>query len=312
MQYQNFISKEQIDMEDNKISSNNFKDKKIVIFGEDTLLGKALIHVFQAENINLESPSKEKVDIFNVSSIEHYLEEIKPDYVINTVGYDLIQDAEKHPDEAFRLNKILPYRLSRLLKKKNIFFVNYSTDYVFDGKKDSPYTVEDKPNPTSIYGKSKLEGEKVILESGISNFLIIRTSLLFGPWKNNFVENILELIKKNKKITVINDKVMSPTYTLDLAKYSLLLLKKNAKGIFHLCNSGQASWCELASQVAKMIGSKCKIEPVKSDKRSYTLFPSYSVLDTTKFYKLTHIKPRSWVQALQEYLFVFHSSYFEE
>ena len=113
-------------MED-KISSNNFKDKKIVIFGEDTLLGKALIHVFQAENINLESPSKEKVDIFNVSSIEDYLEEIKPDYVINTVGYDLIQDAEKHPDEAFRLNKILPYRLSRLLKKKNIFFEKFSS-----------------------------------------------------------------------------------------------------------------------------------------------------------------------------------------
>ncbi len=289
----------------------NKPNNKVILFGEDTLIGKALAYTLKQENMEVYLPS-ENLDVFNLSSVEDFINEINPKYVINAVSYELIRDAEKFPERAFKFNKLFPHRLARLLKEKEIFLINYSTDFIFDGKKESPYTVEDKPNPKSVYGKSKLEGEKAILDSGIPNYLIIRTSLLFGPWKHNFVENILKLIKNNKKLFITNDKIASPTYTLDLAKYSLMLIRKEAKGIFHICNSGQASWCELANQTAKMIGSKCIIEPIKSNEKDLYLFPSYSVLDTSKFYQLTHIKPRSWIQALQEYLFAFHSSEFEE
>ncbi len=284
---------------------------RVVVLGENTLIGKALVHALKEERVEVNAPIKDEVNIFELSSLNTYLDDIKPNCLINAFGYELIQDAEKNPDEAFRINRTLPFRLAKLLKEKNIFFITYSTDFVFDGKKDSPYTVEDKPNPKTVYGKSKLEGEKAILNSGISNFLIIRTSLLFGPWQDNFVEDILEMIKDRKKLFMVHDKIASPTYSLDLAKYSISLMKKKAKGIFHLCNSGQASWCELAAQVVNIVGSRCKIEPTTSD-HSLASYPAYSVLDTSKFYQLTRIKPRSWIQALQEYLFYYHSSYFEE
>ncbi|WP_419779988.1 dTDP-4-dehydrorhamnose reductase [Maridesulfovibrio sp.] len=279
--------------------------KKAVILGGRTgLLGQTLTARLEQQEIVTIPLSRSDFDPLNEESLNALLEREEPDFVFNTVAYTMVDQAEDEENNAHLLNTTLPATLGRLCKQWGAKLIHYSTDFVFDGKKDSPYTEDDQTNPQSVYGETKLAGEERIKDLDYPDFLIIRTAWLFGPQKNNFVHKIVNLAKERDSLTVVHDQNGSPTYTPDLADYSIALLKHEARGIFNVVNSGKASWCELATEAVDSCAINCRVDPVPTSAYpTKAKRPPYSVLDTTKFSEVTGITPRPWVQALRDYVY---------
>lgn len=249
-------------------------------------------------------PGRRELDLFNQEQVEQYLVDNKISTVFNAVAYTGVDQAEDELKSAQLLNRDLPACLGSLCRKHGLGLVHFSTDFVFGGRKNTPYTTEDDPCPESVYGKTKLEGEKALLSRPWSGLLIIRTAWLFGPHKTNFVDKILSLAREKDNLNIVHDQVGSPTYTLDLARCSLNLVRKQATGLYHLANKGEASWCELASEAIRCAGLYCKANPVPSSEYPQKASrPAYSVLDCSKFSMTTGIKPRPWTQALRDYIY---------
>jgi dTDP-4-dehydrorhamnose reductase len=193
--------------------------------------------------------------------------------------------------------------LARVVKERPVRLVHYSTDFVFDGRKRSPYTTDDAPGPLSVYGRSKYEGEQAVLTPGLPGSMVIRTAWLFGQNRNNFITKILGLCREKHEVSVIFDQIGSPTYSADLAAHSLELVELGAAGLFHIVNSGQANWSELAAEAVSCLQLECMINPISwVDFPSKVLRPAYSVLDSSRFTSIASTKPRPWPQALREYL----------
>ncbi len=284
--------------------------KCLVLGGKRGLLGQALVYVLRKKGYAVLEHGVREVNIFDTQALCTYLDQIQPDCVLNTIAYTHVDLAEQEPEMAFRLNKVFPHILANITGSRGIYLVSYSTDFVFDGLKQAPYNPEDEPHPICVYGSSKLAGERELLALAQPNLLIIRTSWLFGPWKMNFVRHVLELAEQDRVLPAVHDQVGSPTYTLDLAYYTAELIQQNATGIFHVCNSGLASWCELAAEALNAAGRNCQVQALTSDRLPQTAKrPAYSVLDNTKYSKLSGKKPRPWPQALRDYLFCFESGH---
>ncbi len=276
-----------------------------LIAGGDTgLLGQALVHVMQKQGLNVLTPGRGELDLFDARQLENIIRKNNIDLVANAVAYTGVDQAEEEQEEAFRLNRDLPGVLGQVCRDNDVCLLHYSTDYVFDGKKSIPYSTDDQPRPLSVYGRSKLAGEELLLKNPWGRLLIIRSAWLFGPFKNNFVQKIIQMAQSGQPLNVVHDQVGSPTYTLDLARYSLELVRKQTSGLFHVVNKGQASWCELASESIMCTGLSSRLNPVSSEEfPRQAKRPPYSVLDTSKFSMVTGITVRSWVQALREYVF---------
>lgn len=278
----------------------------IILGGRSGMLGQALFAAAGGKGWEVAANAAGEFDYFSkglYDELSAYVDKREPDCIINTVAYTNVDKAEEEEDKALALNKGLPAILARIVKPRQIKLVHYSTDFVFDGKKSTPYTVDDQPNPGSVYGRSKYAGELAIREAGLEDYAIIRTAWLYGQGKKNFVQTILGICREKGEAKVVFDQIGSPTYAKDLAGYSLALLDLEAKGLFHIANSGQASWCEFAAEAANYAQLECQITPVTSQEfGSKVTRPAYSVLDCTSFTQITGIVPRSWAQALREYL----------
>lgn len=279
-------------------------NKAVVLGGRTGLLGQSLVRALTGAGWAVTPLGRADVDIFDSGSLGALLDREECGALFNTVAYTQVDKAEDEPGEAYRLNGKLPELLGKLARPRGIRLVHYSTDFVFDGRADMPYAPEAPTNPLSVYGKSKLEGERALLALDVPGLLIIRTSWLFGPGKANFVQKILDLAKTRDHLDVVHDQVGSPTYTPDLARNSVALVRAGGSGIHHLACSGQASWCELASEAVAAAGLHCSVRPITTDQYpTKARRPAYSVLDLTKFTAATGIKPRPWVQCLREYVF---------
>ncbi|NMC99297.1 MAG: dTDP-4-dehydrorhamnose reductase [Bacteroidales bacterium] len=252
---------------------------------------------------------KEDIDIFEKKNINKILLEEKVDYLINTSAYHSLPECEKHPEKAFLLNEKAVENLAFSCFTNKVGFITYSTDYVFDGKKKSPYLENDEPNPLQVYGLSKYKGEIAAITSNPTT-IIIRTSSLYGgkfgsqSKGGNFVLTILKLIEAKQKLEIGSESIMSPTYALDLAEATLKLIKKKAKGgVYHLTNKGFCSWASFAKEIVRIKKNPCKVIPVDRS-RSPSLFnrPRYSVLNNTRAFQLG-INLRYWKKALKEYLY---------
>lgn len=279
--------------------------KKAVILGGKTgLLGRTLTEKLEQNEVITIPLSRADFDPLNEKILTALLEREKPDLIFNTIAYTMVDQAEDEESKAHLLNTTLPVSLGRLAKMNNCKLIHFSTDFVFDGKNDSPYTEKDKTNPQSVYGSTKLAGEEKLLELDYENILIIRTAWLFGPYKTNFVHKILNFAREREALTIVHDQNGSPTYTPDLADYTIELVKNEANGIFNVVNSGKASWCELAAEAINCSAINCRVEPVPSSAYpTKAARPSYSVLDTAKLTAATGITPRPWVQALRDYIY---------
>ncbi len=280
------------------------KMKALILGGKTGMVGQALAHVLVEKQWETVCTDRKDLNIFNKTQLDEFIQDNSIDLVFNTVAYTLVDQAEDEQQSALKLNCKLPYILGETCRRRNIYLIHYSTDFVFDGKKNTPYTTEDLASSDSVYGRTKLEGEKVLLSNPWDKLIIIRTAWLFGPFKTNFVDKIISLARKSDNLNIVHDQVGSPTYTLDLADYSLKLVDSETSGLFHLTNKGQASWCELASEAIKCAGLYCKVTPIASvDYPQKASRPTYSVLDCSKYSMITGSTPRPWVKSLRDYVY---------
>lgn len=285
------------------------KTKKILIIGASGMLGTALTnklkktedHIFIAtfpETID----GSILLDITNPEQVENEISNIKPDIVFNCSAYTDVDGAQSNVKAAMAVNAHGCENLAQSCKNNKALLVHISTDYVFNGNADTPYKPDDKTCPNTIYGKSKLDGEKAIIQSSCKH-IIIRTSWLFGPDGNNFVKTIYNLAKMRDEIKVVNDQLGKPTYTLDLADCMIGLADKNAQGIFHYSNSPKCTWYDFAKEIVKIAKLNCNVLPcTTADFPRPAPRPAYSVLDTSKTEELVPGIVRPWQDALKDYI----------
>ena len=287
------------------------KPKALVLGGKTGLVGQALAEVLRASGWEVATPGREDFDV-GASDFAGHLESLidaaQPACVFNTIAYTKVDAAEDEPEAAALLNSALPAALGRIMQTRPCMLVHFSTDFVFDGKKKTPYTPQDRTAPLCVYGTTKLAGEEALLSLSLPRCLIIRTAWLFGPGRRNFISTILQACKEKRIINVVHDQVGSPTYTPDLAQYTLKLVESGANGIFHIVNGGQASWCVLAGEAVKLAQAECLVNPISSSEYPQKAQrPAYSVLSCENLTRMTGIMPRPWPQALREYIFAtFH------
>lgn len=281
------------------------KPKIMVLGGATGLLGQALVHAAALGGHEVIASSRNDFDPLKSDSITEYIDAHSPDIICNAIAYTQVDKAEEEEEAACNLNRLFPRILGRIVKERSIYLLHCSTDFVFNGRKKTPYVETDETAPLNVYGRSKLEGEKALLELQLEKLCIVRTAWLFGPGKKNFISTILGLCSTGKSLNVVHDQIGCPTYTTDLAAYCMHLLDKNGQGIFHITNSGQASWCELASEAIRLTQLECPITPIPSvEYPQKAVRPAYAVLDCSRFTEVTGIKPRSWSRALADYIFV--------
>jgi len=274
---------------------------KILILGSEGQLGYEFKNYLEKIE-NVYSFSHKEVDILDIKKLDNILKEIRPDIVINCVAYTKVDKCEDETDLAFLINSIGAKNISYLSYKYNSKIVYFSTDYIFDGEKKSPYNEFDKPNPLSIYGRSKLFGEKYTKEFN-PNHLIIRISWLYGIKGDNFVKTIIKLSKINNILRIVNDQMGSPTYTLDVVKQTYELIKRDYIGLIHSANIGETSWFNFANLINKKLKLNIKIIPIKTEEyNAKAKRPKYSVLENY-ILKIENLNiMRNWEVAFNEFI----------
>lgn len=284
----------------------------VVLGGVGGLLGRSVADALAKAGVQVHAVSSKDVDYFDADAWDDYLDGIEPedddfDYadlcLVNAVAHTQVDKAEDEQEDSFRLNASLPALLGVVAEERGHSLVHYSTDFIFDGAKGSPYLPGDAPNPLSVYGASKLAGEEALQGLDIPRLLVLRTAWLFGPGKMNFVRRMLDLGAERPELSVVADQFGSPTYTPDLAALTVALLKNGATGTLNAANSGQASWHELASAAIELAGLPCKVNPIPtSGYPTKAKRPQFSVLDLADTAKAAGYMPRHWREALAEYV----------
>ena len=274
---------------------------KILILGSEGQLGYEFKNYLEKIE-NVYSFSHKEVDILDIKKLDNILKEIRPDIVINCVAYTKVDKCEDETDLAFLINSIGAKNISYLSYKYNSKIIYFSTDYIFDGEKKSPYNEFDKPNPLSVYGRSKLFGEKYTKEFN-PNHLIIRISWLYGIKGDNFVKTIIKLSKINNILRIVNDQMGSPTYTLDVVKQTYELIKRDYIGLIHSANIGETSWFNFANLINKKLKLNIKIIPIKTEEyNAKAKRPKYSVLENY-ILKIENLNiMRNWEVAFNEFI----------
>ncbi|OFY62736.1 MAG: dTDP-4-dehydrorhamnose reductase [Bacteroidetes bacterium RIFCSPLOWO2_02_FULL_36_8] len=247
------------------------------------------------------------LDVINTPLLARYFDEHPIDYCINCAAYTSVDKAESEPDKAFLINSTAPGKLARICESKGTFFIHFSTDFVFDGNHSIPYKENDTPNPISIYGKTKENGEQEVIKAG-GNFLIIRTSWVYSSFGLNFIKTILRLAREKKEIGVVYDQTGCLTYASDLGKAVVKIvqsidknpeLSKNRTGIYHYSNEGITSWYDVAHEVVKKSGLKCKVNPIETHQYpTPAKRPAYSVLNKSKIKDTFGIQIPHWEESL--------------
>jgi dTDP-4-dehydrorhamnose reductase len=285
---------------------------RILVIGAKGMLGRDLVHELQTSFPEDEvlAWDIDEIDIRKEEETATKIERARPAIVINLAGYTDVDDCESNEQEAFVVNADGMRHIALGVRRCGAKAIYMSTDYVFDGKKDTPYVEDDIPNPLNIYGRSKWKGEQSVLELA-GDGLIIRTQWLYGRYGRNFVTAILRQAKEKsvrldseKVLSIVDDQIGSPTYTVDLSKAIALLIRKRASGIFHVANSDFCSWYDFGQAILRLSGmEEVSVVPISSgelDRKAVR--PSYSVLSTEKFKQETGIKLRPWSEALKDFL----------
>ncbi len=279
---------------------------KLLVTGALGMLGHDLVHELASGGhlvtaTDAASPSA-CLDITNPLAVRACLLKEKPRWVINCAAFTKVDACEEQEELATRINGDAPGYMADVCADLGIRLAHISTDYVFDGTKTGPYHEDDPTNPINAYGRSKLKGETAITRR-MDDYIIIRTQWLFGLNGPNFVATILGLAKERPSIDVVYDQYGCPTYTRDLAKAIRLLIENDARGIFHVCNRGKASWYDLAKKAVEFAGLPTQINPVTTDNFPRPARrPANSVLSSMKFTDATGKLMPIWPAALQGYL----------
>jgi dTDP-4-dehydrorhamnose reductase len=270
----------------------------ILVVGANGMLGRDMMALIgdTARGVDID-----EIDITSLESTERIIRTLKPEAVINCAAYTDVDGCETNLETAMQVNGEGVAHLAMATREIGARLVHVSTDYVFDGSKGSPYVEDDAPCPLGVYGESKLAGE---LNAGFNpDHLIVRTQWLFGLHGKNFVETMLRLAVEKDEISVVDDQVGSPTWTVDLSHAILSLLKSGHRGIYHAANSGFCTWNEFAKAIFEEAGLSVKVNGMTTDELNRPARrPLYSTLDCSKLEQAAGFRPQPWRSALKTYL----------
>jgi dTDP-4-dehydrorhamnose reductase len=280
---------------------------RVVILGAGGRLGAALMREYR-EKFDVVGFNHAQLDLANVGEIHHNINELDFDVLINAAAFTNVDLAEAQSDRAFAINAEAPKVLAEICSRKKAKLIHVSTDYVFDGTKRQPYSEEDVANPISVYGESKRTGERNVLAVQ-DRHLVVRVSWVFGPDRPSFIDAMIKRAREEENIAAVADKFSTPTYTSDIAEM-LPRFFEGPGGILHFANSGECSWQEYAQYAldrCRASGIPLKANMVGASKLAdmkdwVARRPVYSVLSTTKYAKLTGVSPRSWRDAVSDYI----------
>jgi dTDP-4-dehydrorhamnose reductase len=287
---------------------------KILITGSSGMLGQALLRElsdkYEVVGMDIrklpvpgfQPPAFMECDITDREKAIADIASIKPDIVIHSAAYADVDGCEQNPEKAHSVNAQGTETVSLACQKCGALLCYVSTDFVFGGEKESAYIESDKPDPVNIYGKSKLDGERFV-QSILKDYIIVRSSWLFGKGGKNFADTIVSKLPDGEKIKVVNDQFGSPTYASDLARAIKTLLTADIHGIYHITNSNSCSWYEFARAIKEIAGLGIDIVPISSEQyRSPARRPKMSILKNRRYQETTGEKLRHWKEALGEYL----------
>ena len=260
--------------------------KKIIVSGASGQLGMEIQEVSSKyKNLDFYFFDSKSWDITDEKKTKSIFNEFKPDFFINCAAYTAVDKAETEIDKCYEINATTLNHLSEICNLYNTHIIHISTDFVFDGNKNFPYEEHDQTNPISTYGKSKLEGEKIILNKSKS-FNIIRTSWVYSKYGSNFVKTMLRLAQERNELNIVIDQIGSPTHAKDLALFlleNIIKLKEKNKEIYHYSNQGVASWFDFAYEIFKVKNISIKLNPINSDQfPTPSSRPKYSLMNKNK------------------------------
>ncbi len=284
--------------------------KRALVIGAKGMLGRDLVKVlYSTSRTNKHSDWEvlewdiDEIDIREERKTVTKIENFHPEVVINVAGYTDVDGCESNEEKAFAVNAEGMKHVALGALQCGAKVVYLSTDYIFDGKKKDPYLEDDPPNPLNVYGRSKWKGEQYVREL-LEDAIIVRTQWLYGRFGNNFVGSILRQAREKKVLSIVNDQIGSPTYTVDLSEAISVLLKHDARGVFHVANSDLCTWYTLGQAILQLSGmERVKAIPISTKELGRpAIRPLYSVLNCQKLRKVTGMTLRPWAEALKDFI----------
>jgi len=279
---------------------------RVAIIGANGQLGTDLSEVL-SEKHHVTRLNHADIEITNIDSIKNSLSSIRPEIVLNTAAYHIVPEAEKFPDKAFNINGTAVLNLAKVCQDLDVRLVHYSTDYVFDGKKQQPYTEDDRPNPLNVYANSKLSGEYFALNYCEHSY-VVRVSGIYGKVPSrakggNFVTTMIKLAKEKPEVRVVNDEILTPTPTYWIARNTAELIETDAFGLYHMSCQGEVSWYEFAKVIWDTLQLKTPLYAASvKDFPLVVKRPFYSVLENKNLNRLGINQMPEWKDALIQFL----------
>ncbi len=281
----------------------------VLVTGANGQLGQAIQSISgNYPEIDFVFCDSSSLDITNLDTVNQVFVKVKPNYCINAAAYTAVDKAESEQDKAISINVIGAKNLAATCKENNTILLHVSTDFVFDGNKSTPYSEEDIPNPTGVYGQTKLDGEKAIQET-FDKYYIIRTSWVYSQFANNFMKTMIRLGSERDSLSVVNDQIGTPTNAVDLAQALVKIClttnhqppTTNLYGIYNFSNEGQCSWYDFAKKIFEVNNITIDLSPIPTT--SYPTpakRPAYSVLDKSKIRKAFDLQINNWEDSLNK------------
>jgi dTDP-4-dehydrorhamnose reductase len=272
----------------------------IIVFGASGQLGHCIKSISEQKGISIIFPLESEANILDTDALDTVFEKYKPAYAINCAAYTAVDKAEGDIDLAHRVNVIGVKNLAVQCKKHNTILIHISTDFVFKGDKASPRVETDEASPISVYGQTKLDGEKAV-KAILPQYFTIRTGWLYSEYGNNFVKTMLKLGTERDELKIIADQVGTPTYAIDLAGFILHIIEVNSKayGIYHYSNEGVTSWFDFARAIFDISATPVKTTPIRTDEYpTKATRPAYSVMDKSKAKQTFNIEIPYWRDSL--------------
>jgi dTDP-4-dehydrorhamnose reductase len=275
---------------------------RVLVTGAAGMLARDLVPCLQQHTHEVVAPPENDLDITHLQAIRRWIGSGRPHAVINCAAYTKVDQAEREEPLAKIINGLAVQNLCLACQEADIPLVHFSTDYVFDGTKNGPYTVHDHPNPINAYGRTKLLGEKYVLWL-LTRFYLVRTSWLFGLHGPNFIETMLKLAGKQKQVSVVNDQRGCPTWTQHLSEAVVSLVESGRYGVYHATNSGPTTWFEYATEIFRLAGTSTEVLPITTDQfPTAATRPKNSVLDPFPLPEAIGRQMPTWQDALKQYL----------
>lgn len=280
----------------------------VLVTGSSGQLGQSLQFIAPSyPQIDFVFCDSKTLDITNFENCNQVFDKYKPNFCINAAAYTAVDKAESEPEKAFAINVTGAKNLAEVSKKFDTVLLHVSTDFVFDGNKKTPYLEQDLPNPTGVYGQTKLDGEKAI-QQVLEKHFIIRTSWVYSQFGNNFMKTMLRLASERDTISVVNDQIGTPTNAVDLAELLLKLVTEHSKlnaenlyGIYNFSNEGQCSWYDFAKKIFEINNISINLLPIPTTSfPTPAKRPSFSVLDKIKIKTIFGIEINNWEESLRK------------